>query len=238
MYSIWPLRTINHNLITGEAALDVFHPNDGYKNFWEEYIEKPPKKIYIAESHLEMYFLLELLKERFKRRINVWNFDAHHDLGYSKEERTGHTVDCASWAWFGLQEKKIFNYHLIYPEWRKDTPEAENPLDFCNGKRVTADHGRLWRIAKEASYESPDYVFICRSPSWTPSWADDKWLEFIGWWGNTDTVHFLDDKAAEAREPNSKQAREVAREQATGLLKAYGDQKIKGPMADVLKKFL
>lgn len=154
---IWHMRCSARNLMTREKAVDVFHPDQNLLNkFWDKVLVGKFHSTFITESHYDLYRILKR-----NRNIEIWNFDAHHDCGYAKKK----AADCGNWA--QKLGKKIKSFHQIYPAWRKDNPEP-SPL----------------RNPDTIQYEIPepikaDVIFICRSSCWTPSWSDDRWLEFI-----------------------------------------------------------
>lgn len=165
---LWTIRWSNRNLYDHNVmAKDVYHPDPQLLNeFWDKVlINSDPIFLTIADSHTNIDHLIEL----FPAKVNIYNFDQHHDIYYYDDLPSNMQLNCGNWvAYFRNQ---IEEYHLIYPPWRKNKPEHQNRLNF----------------AKSVSYHIPehlphfDMVFICRSSPWTPSWSDNQWIEFINY---------------------------------------------------------
>lgn len=199
---LWSLRASNRNLFTKASALDEVRPT-GHDKFWERVITNP-SMLAITDSHASLFLIL---KQLALGPYHIVNFDQHHDLGYPPGD---HPLDCGNWAHLALKQRGRFlkteRYQLVYPQWRLQHKEKLPEVD----SRV------------EVFYEIPeelpnfDLVFICRSSAWTPSWADDEWLNFILWWSNHQKVTYLTSYREEfiekARYPNRAEA-EVLRTQ-------------------------
>ena len=71
-----------------------------------------------------------------------------------------------------LEKKLIAAYTLVYPQWRLAEPEAELPMP----EGLDFDY-----VYEMPEIEEIDMVFICRSGSWTPTWCDDEWERFSGY---------------------------------------------------------
>ncbi len=196
--SIWGMRAGCTSMVSGKAAIDIMRPRRSYVRFWDNF-DMPPDHIIIAESHLS---LLQAIQEQDIKDLEVWNFDAHHDLGYGMKE-----ANCGNWALKAVEEGYISSYKLVYPSWRYSHPEAEIP--------------RLPGLDFEHFYEIPDIrgsidvVFICRSGSWTPTWCDAHWCKFInefkqyGWlWATKQYAPF----ALKRRSPNMTEAKKLRKE--------------------------
>ena len=203
---IWWLRCSAYNLKTGEMALNTMVPDkrllDG---FWGKVIQGRPKRIFVTDSHLELYKLLE----EIGKPCLVDNYDAHHDFCY---DATFSNVDCGNWAGKAKANGLIEHYHLFYPPWRKQEPE--------NGdRRFEVTYGIDWAPKKY------DYLFICRSSAWTPTWADDQWLKFIGRWQRFWVLaeNIVEKRVAVARKPNMAEARQ-AMERSHLMTKAFMDK--------------
>lgn len=164
---LWPIRWSNRDLYNPDKmAKDIYHPDQQLMNgFWNKVLSNSdPIFLTIADSHTNIEHLINL----FPAKVNIYNFDQHHDIYYYDDIPSNMQLNCGNWiAYF---RKQINEYHLIYPPWRKNHPEHnDNQLSFT----------------KSVSYHIPDslpdfqMVFICRSSPWTPSWADHHWIEFI-----------------------------------------------------------
>jgi hypothetical protein len=213
---LWQMRATNRNLKTRVWAVDEMRVDRKRRhNFWKKVCpDSHIAVLYVTESHKEMY---DLLKAFEFAKVSVWNFDAHHDLSYQNRV----SRECDNWAWFAMQEGLMKEYHVIYPEWRlegRKNGEGGFPID------PTSVHYEI-----PAELPSFDLVYICRSSAWTPSWADDAWLRFVGhWrkangeaWRNRRTVPFVQKK----RYPNLQEAKRLRDQHMTKFLEQIYDKK-------------
>lgn len=164
--TIWPIRYSNMHLRTEQLAKDIYHPDqqllNGFLN--KVLINSNPSMLSIADSHTDIQHLINL----FPAKVNIYNFDQHHDIHYYDRKPSKMKLNCGNWV--SYFRNRINEYHIIYPPWRKDKPEhKDNRLNF----------------SKSVSFDIPehlpnfDMVFVCRSSPWTPSWSDHNWIEFI-----------------------------------------------------------
>lgn len=151
---VWHTRYDNKNIITKEKAKDIKPTYNG--KFWRDKVsDKFVRNIVITDSHKEIDYFIRPFE-------TIYNFDAHHDAGYGHEDK----LDCGNWA---LNEN-IEDYHVIYPFWRKESEEREpHILLNCHFE----DEKDIFNA------EDIDFVYVCRSSCWTPSWCDDHWLKFL-----------------------------------------------------------
>jgi len=209
---IWFARTNHINLFTKELALESYTPA-GFETFWDSVInkEKEPGLLAISESHSSLWTLLEglnsievLLSDTPPENIVLWNFDAHHDLGYG-EGLPDNMVDCSNWAFRAIENRLLDKYNLIFPEWKRDDHKIiadQVEFDFYE-----YDINIYYSIPEKL----PDFnmVFVCRSGAWCPTWHDNKWAEFLNWWKRFESTWnykkiFYD--ALKIRSPNMEEA--------------------------------
>ncbi len=156
------------------------------ENFWSRFQFHPHAKLYTSESHCD------IVQKEFDMTREVWNFDAHHDLGYSTESilslLTQGRVDCSNWGIHYAFHPVSAWYHVVYPRWKTWADEVE-PVSVLR---------RMWKEATVESVErrvtllmdsesvatnTPvfDAVFVCRSGAWVPPWnnMDDAYLRFL-----------------------------------------------------------
>jgi hypothetical protein len=164
--TIWPIRWGHMHLKTEKYAKDIYHPDHQLLNGFLDkiLINSTPTLISIADSHTDIKHLINL----FPAKVNIYNFDQHHDIYYGNElPKKESQLNCGNWVGYFLD--RIESYHLFYPPWRKDNLEYTGKLLHTNS----------------VSYSIPedpptfDAVFLCRSSPWTPPWSDHKWIEFI-----------------------------------------------------------
>lgn len=170
---IWGIRHKDKNLRTGEVAKDTVLASSDYLDFWSKVCVDKPVVLSITESHKDLYQVIEGIGLNMNYDTQLWNFDAHHDMYDS-----GVDLSCGNWAAKLINEKKLKpeNYHVIYPEWRRDEPDSEPNSNFVpTGAAFHYDIPEVFPVM-------PFLLHICRSSCWTPSWEDDKWIKFIEYW--------------------------------------------------------
>jgi hypothetical protein len=145
------------------------------KTFWGRFFINPNAKLFVAESHAQAGSdaVLDGITE-------IWNYDAHHDAGYFTNFTTPesyfkkfNTVTCEDWMCYAafLGIKNIF---VRYPKWRHYFLEAEPHMVAGDLVQRTVDD--------ELSHgpKTPfDRIFICRSGTWTPTWLDIDFENFV-----------------------------------------------------------
>lgn len=157
---LWATRPGSVNMKTGKTAIEEIVPS-GWQGFWDR-LDTTPSTIVIAESHHDLFRVLETHGIRGAR---IWNLDAHHDLGYSN----GAEPSCENWAAHALKRGMASEYNLVYPEWRRGSPENKPTMASLPRPRYGVGDLRF----------SPQMLFVCRSGCFSPTWADREWLEFV-----------------------------------------------------------
>jgi hypothetical protein len=157
----WPSRAVGFTL----NGLPLPGPSGDEKTFWSRFnlSEVAGNELHYADSHAEIVNVLQ-------RGDSVVNYDAHHDGGYGKQLQD-YSVSCEDWAHYHVEYQRGA-VKLVYPAWKKTMecfPEKEPD---CQGIEVTYDQGA-------ADPEPFEYVFVCRSGSWVPSWLDDQFKQFL-----------------------------------------------------------
>ena len=141
--------------------------------FWDRFQFRRGAKLYTAESHSQC------VQQDWLNASCVWNYDAHHDLGYRPEDIdgviTGHNT-CQNWllsyALLGAQIK------VQYPRWKIKALEVET-TPAC--PQHLFDRGWVTRRIDDG-IPPPivfDAVFICRSGAWVPPWLDSNYQKFL-----------------------------------------------------------
>jgi len=199
--TLWPIRWSNYNMRTdlrgqkGHQARSHFIVSaDRLNNFWHKLFGPgridPPEYLVITESHKDLYEVVTSLKFKKSDVVKIWNYDAHHDMGYGASAQPM-VPACDNWAKLLLDEWKISGYRLIYPEWRRHEPEDKFPSGATYrlvypefGQRVMDYYSDEQQVMPMPAYFN--VVFACRSSAWTPSWYDHLWIEFIEYWKHKD----------------------------------------------------
>lgn len=135
------------------------------RDFWGKVL-KPGLPVFacVADSHKTIAEFMKTVKSP----LHVINFDAHHDCGY--DQGTKH-LDCATWGAVLRRQRKIKMHTLVYPEWRRREPEngeGKHPHSLVD-EVIYGD----WPHEPIAA----DFVFVCRSSCWMPSWCDQEWMD-------------------------------------------------------------
>lgn len=198
--AIWALRAGTRGLRSNERAIDKMRPDKTLvEYFWAQFTSQfPPRQLVVAESHTSLY---QYMEDRNIVGATVWNFDAHHDLGYGLSQ-----FNCGNWAREAARNCWMDEYHLVYPAWRKNEPEAEIPT--------------VKGLKFDVHYEIPKLtgrplVFICRSGSWTPTWSDAAWLRFVRFFRRysvTWNLMAFNPFAMKRRSPNMTEAKRLAKQ--------------------------
>lgn len=123
------------------------------------------------------------------------NFDVHHDI-YDHDSygnRPAKKVEAGNWLWF-LNPKGII--YIVYPKWCvdvKEVPKLDHPK-----KNV-----RIITIEKLPRFnEHVDYLFVCRSDTWTPPHHDETFEQMFSiLLGECDKKRFKDYGAYCPRDP-------------------------------------
>jgi len=172
--AVWSIRAGNHDMFGKHAlATDAVRPDPKkLRGFWQKACGGTTAFLAICESHKAMYEWVTA-NQRAMSNLSITNYDSHHDFGYRKDNSK---LDCGNWAKHLLQERRLKEYHVVYPEWRKDHPES-----FPTTERPTSI-----RYGMPDKTECYTGVFICRSSCWTPTWADKEWTKFIEYWKRSD----------------------------------------------------
>lgn len=123
-------------------------------------------KILIADSHKEIKRLIDLVPKHTP--LEVYNIDFHHDMYHYFS--SGEEVNCGNWARKLILEDRFFNGDYVWIK-RKDsdimTLGGEVP---CRKKTYLKNALRGIKF---------DYVFLCKSPEWTPPHLDIYYQDMI-----------------------------------------------------------
>lgn len=137
-----------------------------------------PGVAWSADSHSWAGPIARQLAEMGGGGLTVWNFDAHHDLGYGDNPVADpERIMCDDWALLGLQQGWIKNYNLVYPDFRGRSEWEGVKRPHLTGFRKAR---RIKVMTWTEFLDKVDYgeiyadVFMCRSSSWTPPWWDGE----------------------------------------------------------------
>ena len=201
--AIWSHRASCRNYNTRERAVDVVKPDPKLINsFWKKLnLACDPLHLVVSESHKDLYTILKQIKDEHNRKCTVWSFDQHHDLGYLKDAK----LDCGNWAQHAFEDGLMKKMHLVYPAWRRETPESGN----WKTKKVTVSH----LPPRGALPQFFAVIFICRSGAWTPTWCDNRWIKFIEYCNKNKQLwegKSFSEFSLKKRSPDLKEAKKLA----------------------------
>lgn len=199
----WAFRAGNSSLIdSSKIAVEAVRPDpERLDGFWERTVRGLPLSLVIAESHKDLYTIVEMTCPRGARIVNL---DAHHDAGYFEGARE---LDCGNWAQKLHERGLLKEYTVVYPPWSRGKRQRDvQPVGFKSFRKTIVP-------PRPARY---DLVYICRSGAWTPTWCDVDWTKFIEWWKTPFGGIVWENKTAvpyalAERHPNLAEAEELAR---------------------------
>lgn len=142
-------------------------------SFWNRFHFRRGAKLYTAESHSQC------MQQDWLQAQCVWNYDAHHDLGYNKSDKDlilKGINRCDNWLLtYALLGAKI---EVKYPRWKTGAMKVETrppglPQHLENSwVRRSMDDGKTPGVEF-------DTVFVCRSGAWVPPWLDVDYQAFL-----------------------------------------------------------
>lgn len=137
--------------------------------FWDRFRIDPKATLWYSDSNVGAAHpdVMEGIDE-------VYLYDAHHDSGYGKRlvdiMKSGQ-VSCEDWMVAYYLQNPVTKLRVRYPYWRRDAFKVEPKPAIKVHRRV--DDGKPLKSKKF------DRVYVCRSPSWTPTWEDEKFFQLI-----------------------------------------------------------
>lgn len=132
-------------------------------------------------SHVSAFPALRMVATESLMGLEVWHFDAHHDLGYGREAvermRESGNITCEDWLLAAVEHGYASSVHVVYPDWRG--MDEWNPhdvdLDEARGWLTGFDiQVHTWSEVKDLDFGTPAGQFLARSDSWTPPYLDPE----------------------------------------------------------------
>lgn len=163
---VWPTRADCLGFLNRKVAFDHVRPRiNEIHQLLRRLDTSNVQQLVLAESHKT---LLDYVGTN--RHLHVTNIDAHHDWHYG----TVTEPNCGNWAGWLEHLGQLKTYRLFYPEWSKEIAEFREACDcpWGSSRKVQVNYG-----LPPAQHLQPDLIFACRSSCWTPSWADDQWMD-------------------------------------------------------------
>jgi hypothetical protein len=163
-------------------------PHDELKLMWDESYEKYPEikeigviqeyyylrellkslnikqeHILIADTHKDIKKIIDLVPEG--EQINIVNIDFHHD--YYHYFTGGDTYNCGNWLRRLVEDRPNTKVKWI----RRDDSQISSLEGEFPFEHITN--------IKSLESDKFDYIFICKSPEWTPPHMDQKFIELV-----------------------------------------------------------
>lgn len=163
------------------GGLELPMPNDEWRAFWPMFQFRKGAKLYYSESNSQAYHE----RVRGKGMVDqVWLYDAHHDAGYHGDASLEAMYErgwtsCEDWMLAYAEQLPFYkgsqdfagHLHVRYPTWRSWAFDLEPEPAVAIDRQFTTNFN-----GPECIF---DKVFVCRSGSWVPPWADEYFQQFL-----------------------------------------------------------
>lgn len=165
---LWHIRYWEKSILSEKYAKDSYTVDKKrMSRFFENSLSKTEDpSIFVFDSHADIANILQSLNEK----PIIYNFDQHHDCGYSCDEEDDKKLNCGNWV--KKCKQYIEEYILIYPLWRLESKEEF----FSHVPDVI-----LYDTQFDMRNRLPmfDILFVCKSSAWVPSWEEVSWKTFL-----------------------------------------------------------
>jgi hypothetical protein len=136
----------------------------------------------VADSHAAGLPFFYQLGKNTGVPDEIWNYDAHHDLGYHQLSKLRSftkkgIAEAGSWLYVLMKNYRKLRCRHIYPAWKDHTVEARPwQADSNISSRVTQ--------VSAAHFKPPPKIeitglFVAKSEAWSPPWNDKAFTRFI-----------------------------------------------------------
>lgn len=158
--------------------------------WWKPFANLPRAadcRLTVSESHVMAYEHITRLIRTLRVPLEVWQYDAHGDLGYGKRppSRTQPTVNAEDWLGTLIRSDLVYPAVQNYPsyalepkhawpkKWRRWYAEDQVAFAYhAESDPLAAVSDRLDRIEIVG-------VHICRSGAWSPPYHDPAFIRFV-----------------------------------------------------------
>lgn len=170
--TIWPVRA--SSFLAADLPLP---PLSGEQTAcWDRFRIAEGAPLYVADSHAL------IAADAIVAGVDeVWSFDAHHDLGYERDDlprlfATG-TIRCDTWGLaYGLYGIGV---HVRFPTWARWRDDVASLLPLSR-QVLDAGSGSIAVETNDERLPIFDKVFLCRSGCWVPPWHDEAFTDLVG----------------------------------------------------------
>lgn len=157
--SMWEERYRNYPFIKRLGVIDEYYILKKYLML----LKISKSNIYISESHKYIKRIIDKLS--WNMQLKIVNIDFHHD--YYHFYRGEDSLNCGNWLRRVVEERPDTKVKWIRREDSQTiTLEGEFPFNHTSNIREIFD-------------EQFDYVFICKSPEWSPPHLTGKFNELV-----------------------------------------------------------
>jgi hypothetical protein len=158
--------------------------------FWEKLVElgynfDTCESIKVSDSHL---FAAHDFLDLTPGRVEIVNFDAHHDMGYAdwktlkKQWIDKSRVDCSNWLLVLMHQLDFLTAACVYPEWKGTREVSKDRKPSWENTKSLRERFRYGVYSEQYARElAGDVVgvFIARSGAWMPPWHDQAFVDFV-----------------------------------------------------------
>lgn len=170
----------------GEDIRGTTSPNKHFpiaEGFWELLKgQKAFECLGIANTHAAALPHFHHIAKMDGTPHEIWNFDAHHDLGYNSIEtlrkwaKEG-VAEAGSWLYVLMKQHKKLKSRIIYPTWKDVSLEPRVwTEDKDVKKRVSIELASSFDFDQDVNITG---IFIAKSEAWSPPWNDGYFEQFI-----------------------------------------------------------
>lgn len=159
------------NKSLGKDLTKIMRSAGFLRGFWDRLYNKfnydKDVKMIVTDSHKEAYYVAKEFECK-----EVFNIDAHTDLGYGGMESLNFEVNCANWLGKLFEDKVIDKGEILLSPY-----SAEEPDDFEEiNNNFNIEYKEVENIEVNSDVKA---IHICRSGAWTAPWLDCEFEEFI-----------------------------------------------------------
>jgi len=166
--SLWNESYMKYPNLKEIGVIDDFYYVKNLLSTWN----KPKSKFYKADTHKYIKNIIDIIP--CDEQIKVVNIDFHHD--YYHYYTDGNSYNCGNWLRRLVEDRPDTKVKWIR--------RIDSQIDSLEGEFPFAHTSDI----KSISNERFDYLFICKSPEWSPPHLSDKFEELVGVVSGTKTT--------------------------------------------------
>ncbi|MBE6062641.1 MAG: arginase [Clostridium butyricum] len=159
------------NKYSGRDITKIMRTADFLNGFWDKISDKfkinKNIKLIVSDSHKEAYYVAKEFECG-----EVYNIDAHTDLGYGGMESLNFELNCANWLGKLLKEHSVYKGDIVLSPYSMEEPEDFEEINH----NFNIEYKSIDNIEKSTEIKA---IHICRSGAWTAPWLDCEFQKFI-----------------------------------------------------------